>query len=74
MKQVHVTINVPDSKFDKLMEFLSDNFGDVTVNQTEDFDVPEWHKEIVRERFKNGKDEDFIPWEEARKKLKFKSK
>jgi len=73
MKQVHVTINVPDNKFDKLMEFLSKNFGNITVNQTEDFDVPEWHKEIVLKRIKNAKEEDFIPWEEARKKLRFKT-
>lgn len=72
MKQVHVTINVPDSKFDKLMEFLSDNFGDVTVNQSADFDVPEWQKEIVRERLKNAKDEDFKDWDEMKRKFDLK--
>lgn len=70
MKKVHLTINVPDSKFDKLMDFLSKNFGDITVNQTEDFDVPEWHKEIVLKRIKNAKDEDFFSLDELDNKIK----
>lgn len=70
MKQVHVTINVPDSKFDKLMEFLSKNFGNITVNEIEDFDVPEWHKEIVLKRIKNAKDEDFFPLDDLDNKIK----
>lgn len=61
MKQVNITINVPDNKFDKLMEFLSQNFGNISINQTEIFDIPEWHKEIVLKRIKNSKDEDFFP-------------
>jgi len=70
MKQVNITINVPDSKFDKLMEFLSKNFGNITVNQAEDFDVPEWHKEIVLKRIKNAKDEDFFPLDDLDNKIK----
>lgn len=69
MKQVNITINVPDSKFDKLMEFLSKNFGSITVNQTEDFDVPEWHKEIVLKRMKNTKKEDFFPLDDLDNKI-----
>jgi hypothetical protein len=70
MKQVNITINVSDSKFDKLMEFLSKNFGNITVNQTEDFVVPEWHKEIVLQRIKNGKDENFFPLDDLDNKIK----
>ena len=36
--------------------------------------IPEEHKAIVRERIKNAKPEDYIPWEEARTQLKFKTK
>ncbi len=36
--------------------------------------IPEWQKNIVRDRIKNSKPEDLIPWEEARKQLRFKSK
>lgn len=75
MKQVHLTINVSDNKVNQLIELLSKNFGTVKVTEVEDdIVVPEWHKEIVRERIKNAKPEDYIPWEEARKQLKFKSK
>jgi len=36
--------------------------------------VPEKHKAIVRERIKNTTPKDFIPWDEARAQLKFKTK
>lgn len=32
--------------------------------------VPEWQKEIVNERFKNTKPEEYVSWEEVRQKLK----
>ena len=34
-----------------------------------DFVVPEWHKEIVRERRKNAKPEDYIDWDTMTQKL-----
>lgn len=69
MKQVNITIQVPDSKFDKLMEFLSKNFGNVTVNESEDIHVPEWQKEIVLKRIKNAKNEDFFPLSDLDNKI-----
>lgn len=39
-----------------------------------EFDIPEWHKEIVRDRIKNSKPEDYIPWEVVEKKLDAKYK
>ena len=33
--------------------------------------VPEWQKEIVRERIKNTKPEEYISWEEVRQQIKF---
>ncbi len=70
MKQVNLTINVSDSKFDQLIDFLSKNFG--TVNQTNaaDFEVPEWHQEIVLERMKNTKPEDYFSLDELDSKIK----
>jgi hypothetical protein len=41
---------------------------------TEKDEIPEEHKSIVRERINTTKPEDMIPWEEARKKLTFKTK
>ena len=35
----------------------------------DDLIIPEWHKEIVRERRKNTKPEDYIDWNTMMKKL-----
>ncbi len=70
MKQVNITINVPDSKFEKLMDFLTENFDAISVDQVEDIDVPEWQKEIVLKRMKNATEEDFFPLEDMDDKLK----
>jgi hypothetical protein len=50
---------------------LVQNLG---LEQSEEFDIPEEHKVIVRERIKNSKPENLILWDEARKQLRFKSK
>lgn len=75
MKQVHLTINVSDSKYIQLVEYLSANFGTVKVTEEQDdFVVPEWQKKIVLERIKNTKPEDYISLEELEKRLKFAGK
>ena len=61
-----IIVNVPDQKFDEFLKLMTDN-GYKT--QEEDFDIPEWHKEIVRERIRTTREEDFIPWEQVRKDL-----
>lgn len=33
--------------------------------------IPEWQKDIVRDRFKNTKPEEYLSWEEVRQQLKF---
>jgi alcohol dehydrogenase YqhD (iron-dependent ADH family) len=60
-----ITLKIPDTKFRFLMELFNQLGIEVLQN---DYTIPEEHKEIVRERLKNAKDEDFTPWEEARKK------
>jgi hypothetical protein len=34
-----------------------------------EYDIPEEHKEIVRERIRNSKPENLIPWKKAKKML-----
>lgn len=65
-----VTINVPDHKYQFFMELLQ-NLG---FDKTEELEIPEQHKEIVRERIRNSKPEELIPWSEARKQIRFKNK
>lgn len=75
MKQVHFTINVPDRKYQQLVEFLSKNFGTVKVTEVEDdIVVPEWHKTIVLDRINNTKSTDFISLEDLEARLKFAGK
>ncbi len=64
-----VTLKIPEDKFDFYMEL----FNKLGLEIQEDFDIPEEHKEIVRERVRNSKKENLIPWSEAKKMLKFKS-
>ena len=44
------------------------------ISKNIDTEIPEEHKNLVRERIKTAKKEDYISWEDARKQLKFKSK
>jgi hypothetical protein len=63
-----VTLKIPEEKF----EFYMELFEQLGLETGFEYEIPEQHKEMVRERIKNSKPEDLIPWEEARKKLKFK--
>lgn len=62
-------INVPDEKlpeFNQAMNKMGFQPGE------EDFVVPEWHKEIVRESIRNTKEEDYTPFEEIKRKYGIK--
>lgn len=71
MRQVNLTINISDSKFEQFIEMMQ-QLG--FVANENDLYIPEEHKELVRNRIKTAKKEDYISWEEARKQLKFKKK
>lgn len=62
-------INVPDDKqhfFKELMDSLNFSVAETgMVNEP----VPEWHKELVSKRFEEASEEDFVSWDEAKKKL-----
>ncbi len=65
-----VTLNIEDSKAAFLMELLR-SLDYVTID-SENQEVPEWHKQIVLDRIKSSKPEDYVPWNEAKKNLKMK--
>ncbi len=48
------------------MELLQ-NLG---FDKPEDIEVPEWQKEVVRDRIKNTNQEDYLSWEEVENQLK----
>ena len=66
-----ITLNIEESKAPFLLELLN-SLDYVTIDGDENFEVPEWHKEIVLERIRTAKPEDYISWDEAKKKLKLK--
>ncbi len=68
MKQV--TLNIPNDKYKFFIELVN-NLG---FNELDNVHIPEEHKTVVRERILNSKPEELIPWKEARKQLRFKSK
>ena len=65
-----VTLKIPDKKLAFFMELIKQLGFEVS----EEVEIPEEHKEIVRERIKAAKAEDMVPWKEARKHFTFKVK
>ncbi len=63
-----ITLKIPDNKFSFFMELIQQ----LGIEISEEEGITEEHKSIVRERIKNAKAEDMIPWEEARKQFIFK--
>ena len=47
---------------------------EITIAEEENFSLSESQKKILDTRRSTSKSEDFIPWLEAKKQLKFKTK
>ncbi|MCF8303257.1 MAG: hypothetical protein K9I94_08285 [Bacteroidales bacterium] len=62
-----IILEIPEEKY----EFFIELFEQLGVEVTDEMEIPEEHKEIVRERIKNSNPDDLIPWKEARKQLRF---
>ena len=65
-----ITLKVPDQKLSFFMELVK-NLG---FEVTDEFEIPEFQKEIVRERIRNSKVENLVSWEDAKKQLSAKGK
>ncbi len=67
-----VILKVPEDRYDFVMELI-ENLG---LEVESEIEIPEWQKNIVRERMAEyKKNPDIaIPWKEARKQIKFKGK
>lgn len=71
MKQV--TISIPDNLYKSFMQLFK-HIPEVTISETKEFVVSEEQKKLLDLRRKTSKPGDFIPWQEAKKQLKFKIK
>lgn len=65
-----ITLKIPDQKVDFVLELFAQLGLEVS---SQDVEIPEEHKTIVRERIRTSKSEDMIPWQEARKQFTFKT-
>ena len=63
MKQV--TLHIPDKEYEFFIKLLK-KFGSVKIKEA-DFVIPEKHKELVRERRRTAKQNDFVDWDVAKK-------
>jgi hypothetical protein len=62
-----ITLKIPDAKLNFFLELIQQLGFEANIN---DVHIPEEHKELVRNRIKTAKIEDYISWEDARKQLK----
>lgn len=71
MKQINLTIQVPENKLEILMEFLNKNFVDFQINKNESYELPEWQKSqldsILREHNENKTN--YSSWEKTKADL-----
>ncbi len=67
--QINLSLNVSEKKYQQLLAFLKDNLISFKETTGEDLSIPDWQKELVRNRLKNANDSDYISWDEALKEL-----
>lgn len=66
-----VTVTFPDNLYPVIMKYLKDN-PYISVDEQyeyEDKTVPQWQQDLVLERIKNSKPEDYRNWEDVKKDL-----
>ncbi len=69
----HLSVKIPDSLYQSFIEFFK-HVPNVTITEQKGEDIPMWQQKIVLDRIKKEKTTDAIPWINARKTLKFKTK
>lgn len=66
-----LTVTIPDDFYETFISFFK-HVPDVSINETTVNEIPLWQQEMVLERMKNAKPEDYISWEESKKRLNAK--
>lgn len=66
-----LTVTIPDSFYETFISFFK-HIPDVSIAENATNEVPLWQQEMVLERMKNAKPEDYISWEESKKKRNVK--
>lgn len=63
-----LTVTIPDDFYETFISFFK-HVPDVSINENTTDEIPLWQQEMVLERMKNAKPEDYISWEESKKRL-----
>ncbi len=65
-----ITLNIPDNELSFFMKLIEKFNYEAVINE---FFVTEEMKNVLDERRSTSKTDDFIPWNDAKKQLRFKS-
>jgi hypothetical protein len=65
-----ITLNIPDSEVSFFMKLIEKFNYETVINE---FSMTEEMKNLLDERRATSKASDFIPWDQAKKQLRFKS-
>lgn len=65
-----ITLNIPDSELSFFMKLIEKFNYETVINE---FSLTEEMKNLLDERRATSSPDDFIPWDDAKKQLRFKS-
>jgi len=65
-----ITLNIPDNELSFFMKLIEKFNYETVINE---FSVTQEMKDLLDERRSASKKDDFIPWNDAKKQLRFKS-
>ena len=63
-----LTVTIPDDFYETFISFLK-RIPNVSIDENTENEIPLWQQEMVLERMKNAKPEDYISWDEAKKEM-----
>jgi hypothetical protein len=66
-----ITLNIPDNELSFFMQLIEKFNYETVINE---FSVSDEMKNLLDERRSTSKSEDFLPWNEAKKQLRFRTK
>ncbi len=65
-----ITLNIPDNELTFFMKLIEKFNYETVINE---FSITQEMKNLLDERRATSKTEDFVPWNDAKKQLRFKS-
>lgn len=64
-----ITLNIPDNELSFFMKLIEKFNYETSIN---DFTITQDMKDLLDERRNTSKNDEFIPWEEVKKQIRFK--